>query len=127
MLEKQLQYEEVLQAGLSLSQLAQPQADTIFQQLEQLKQNWAELKAKMNARSEQLASIMLEIHGLQDILKPLSLWLCEADGTMTSAESIPIGNDLKMVDQQLAKHKVCNKECFVKFDLEMDIMTSLEC
>ena len=90
-----------------MHQLAHPRAEPILQgQLQQLEQKWTGLKTKMNSRSEALASNMLEVYGLQDMLDKLSVWVQEAEETLRTAEGTPLGDDLESVEQQLAEHEV---------------------
>ena len=58
------------------------------------------------ARSEALASLLLELHGLQDMLGGLWDWVAGAEATMTGTETTPIGNDMETVEAQLAQHEV---------------------
>lgn len=58
------------------------------------------------ARSEALASALLELHGLQDMLDNLWSWVAGAETTIRETELVPIGNDLETVEQQLAEHEV---------------------
>ena len=58
------------------------------------------------ARSEALASALLELHGLQDMLDNLWSWVMEAETTIKETELVPIGNSLETVEQQLTEHEV---------------------
>lgn len=59
------------------------------------------------ARSEALASALLELHGLQDMLEKLRAWVAEAEEKMSETEAMPISNDMEVLEQQLAAHEVC--------------------
>ena len=59
------------------------------------------------ARSEALASLLLELHGLQDMLEGLWEWVAGAEATMAATEASPVGNDMETVETQLAQHEVC--------------------
>ncbi len=61
----------------------------------------------VGARSEALASSILELHGLQDMLDDLWQWVGETETSMAQSEAEPIGEELAMVEKQLADHKVC--------------------
>ena len=61
------------------------------------------------ARSEALASLLLELHGLQDMLEGLWEWVAGAEATMAATEASPVGNDMETVETQLAQHEVCIK------------------
>ena len=58
------------------------------------------------ARSEALASALLELHGLQDMLEKLRAWVSEAEEKMSQTEAMPISNDMEVLEQQLATHEV---------------------
>ena len=58
------------------------------------------------ARSEALASALLEFHGLQDMLEKLRAWVSEAEERMSQTEAMPISNDMEVLEQQLATHEV---------------------
>ena len=58
------------------------------------------------ARSEALASLLLELHGLQDMLEGLCEWVAGAEATMATTEASPVGNDMETVERQLAEHEV---------------------
>lgn len=60
----------------------------------------------VGARSEGLASALLELHGLQDMLDKLWGWVSEAEATIKETELVPIGNNLEAVEQQLTEHEV---------------------
>ena len=60
----------------------------------------------IGARSEALASALLELHGLQDMLDKLWGWVSEAETTIKETEQVPIGNNLETVEQQLTEHEV---------------------
>ena len=59
------------------------------------------------SRSEALASLLLELYGLQDMLDRLKEWVVGAETTIASTEAIPVGNDMETVDRQLSDHEVC--------------------
>ena len=61
------------------------------------------------SRSEALASLLLELYGLQDMLDRLKEWVVGAETTMSSTEAIPVGNDMETVDRQLSEHEVCER------------------
>ena len=61
----------------------------------------------LGARSEALASLLLELHGLQDMLEGLWEWVAGAEATMAATEASPVGNDMETVETQLAQHEVC--------------------
>ena len=63
------------------------------------------------ARSEALASALLELHGLQDMLDSLWTWVADAERKMSETEVMPIGSDLETVEQQLASHEVKESQC----------------
>ena len=58
------------------------------------------------SRSEALASLLLELHGLQDMLDGLREWVSGAESTMSAAEGCPVGNDMETVERQLSEHEV---------------------
>lgn len=101
-----------MQNGTQLHLLAHPRAEPVLQgQLQQLEQKWNDLRSKINSRSESLASNMLEVHGLHDMLEQLSAWVLLAEESMGGAEGVPVGDDLESVEQQLADHEVWIDEC----------------
>ena len=59
------------------------------------------------SRSEALASLLLELHGLQDMLDGLWEWVSGAETTMANTEASSVGNDLETVEAQLALHEAC--------------------
>ena len=59
------------------------------------------------ARSEALASALLELHGLQDMLDKLRAWVAEAEERMSQTEAMPIPNNIEDLEKQLASHEVC--------------------
>ena len=65
------------------------------------------LSSHAGSRSEALASVLLELHGLQDMLDRLWEWVAGAEATMTDTESTPVGDELITVEDQLAAHEVC--------------------
>ncbi len=65
----------------------------------------------VGARSEDLASSLLELHGLQDMLDDLWQWVGETETSMAQNEAEPIGEELAMVEKQLADHEVCVCVC----------------
>ena len=58
-------------------------------------------------RSEALASALLELHGLQDMLDKLRAWVAEAEERMSQTEAMPIPNNIEDLEKQLASHEVC--------------------
>ena len=58
------------------------------------------------ARSDALASLLLELHGLQDMLGGLWEWVAGAEATMAQTEASSVGNDMETVETQLAQHEV---------------------
>ena len=60
----------------------------------------------VGSRSEALASLLLELHGLQDMLDGLWEWVGGAEATMTTTEASPVGNDMETVELQLSQHEV---------------------
>ena len=65
----------------------------------------------LGARSEALASALLDLHGLQDMLDKLWGWVSEAEATIKETELVPIENNLEAVEQQLTDHEVCMYVC----------------
>ncbi len=65
----------------------------------------------LGSRSEALASALLELHGLQDMLDGLCTWVSEAEGTIKETELVPIANNLEDVEQQLTDHEVLYIVC----------------
>ena len=63
------------------------------------------------ARSEALASALLELHGLQDMLDKLRAWVAEAAEKMSQTEAMPIPNNIEDLEKQLASHEVCARTC----------------
>ena len=59
-------------------------------------------------RSEALASLLLELYGLQDMLEGLCEWVAVAEATMATTEASPVGNDMEIVERQLTEHEVCS-------------------
>ena len=70
-------------------------------------QTYSSLSVHAGARSEALASALLELHGLQDMLEKLRAWVAEAEEKMSETEAMPISNDMDVLEQQLATHEVC--------------------
>lgn len=62
--------------------------------------------SRAGARSEALASTLLELHGLQDMLDKLRAWVAEAEERMSQTEAMPIANNMEDLEQQLASHEV---------------------
>ena len=60
----------------------------------------------VGSRSEALASLLLELHGLQDMLDRLWEWVGGAEATLAATEANPVGNDLDTVERQLSEHEV---------------------
>lgn len=60
----------------------------------------------VGSRSEALASLLLELHGLQDMLDRLWEWVGGAEATLAATEANPVGNDLNTVERQLSEHEV---------------------
>ena len=73
------------------------------------------------ARSEALASLLLELHGLQDMLEGLCEWVAGAEATMATTEALPVGNDMETVEKQLAEHEVCSSPSLRAFFNTMHI------
>ena len=65
----------------------------------------------VGARSEALASALLELHGLQDMLDKLRAWVAEAEEKMSQTEAMPIPNNMEELEKQLAAHEVCVCVC----------------
>ena len=121
-------YEQVLDLGQSLHQLSHPRAEPVlFGQLQQLEQKWKGIKGKMSTRSEALASSLLEVHGLQDMMDELGDWVTGAEGDMAIAEGTPIGDDLESVEQQLNQHEVCDRQTDRQMDRQTDRSTDTRC
>ena len=60
----------------------------------------------IGARSEALASELLEVQGLQNMLDTLMDWVGQAENEMTIAEATLISDDLETLEKQLAEHEV---------------------
>ena len=100
-------YDQIADEGNRLCQLAHPHAQNTLQlQLEQFKRKWTGLRGKISARSEALASNLLELTGLQDMLDEVWQWVNTAEETLGSAEASLIGDDLELVEKQLREHEV---------------------
>lgn len=65
------------------------------------------LGSNVGSRSEALASLLLELHGLQDMLDRLWEWVGGAETTLATSDANPVGNDLDTVERQLSEHEVC--------------------
>lgn len=100
-------YDGVSREGQTLHRLAHPRAEPrLAGQLQQLDQKWKVLKGKIHSRSSALTSALLEVHGLQDSIDELSEWVASAEKDMSSAEGLPIGEDMESVEEQLNEHEV---------------------
>ena len=62
----------------------------------------------VGARGEDLASAMMDLHGLQEALDGLSEWVDEAEAKMTYNEGLLLTNSLDDIEDQLQEHEVTN-------------------
>ncbi len=93
--------------GQNLYRVSHPKAEPVLSgQLQQLQQKWKQLKGKIHSRSEALETSLLEIHGLQDSIDELSIWVVSAEEDLANAEGLPISDEMDSVETQLSYHEV---------------------
>ena len=101
-----------LDCGRQILDQAHSEAIPIVQaKIHELDKKWSKLKTAAGERSEELASALLEMKGLQDMLDKLVAWVDEAEKWMDDKDQEPVEEDLEVIEQQLAEHEVCVCVC----------------
>ena len=100
----------MLEKGEQLLEEAHPDAVPVLQNMIQaLQDEWKELKKMASDRSEELATALLELQGVEDMLAQLWEWVEGARKKLATKQAEPIGDTLEVVEAQLAEHEVkCN-------------------
>lgn len=107
LLAKQPEIDKVLEQGEQILEEAHPDAVPILQNMIQALQDaWKELKKMASDRSEELATALLELQGVEDMLVQLWDWVENARKTLASKQAEPVGETLEEVEAQLAEHEV---------------------
>ena len=103
---KQASYDKFKEESEDLLQRSHPQAvPAIQQKLQYLERKWVGLRGHIGARGEDLASAMMDLHGLQEALDGLSEWVDEAEAKMTYNEGLLLTNSLDDIEDQLQEHE----------------------
>jgi len=68
---------------------------------------WDELCNNCNDRQQRLEEALLQLGQFQLALKELLVWLKQTDKTLDEQLAKPIHGDIKFIEIELAKHKVC--------------------
>ena len=106
-LAKQPEIDKVLEKGEQLLEEAHPDAVPILQNMiQELQDGWKELKKMASDRSEELATALLELQGVEEMLIQLIEWVEGARKTLAGKQAQPIGETLAEVEAQLAEHEV---------------------
>ena len=109
----------MLEKGEQLLEEAHPDAVPVLQNMIQaLQDEWKELKKMASDRSEELATALLEVEGVEEMLAQLWEWVEGARKKLAAKQAEPIGDTLEVVEAQLAEHEVdhyvvlyCNECC----------------
>ena len=105
MSKQQPKYNQILEADSNLHKFQV--GPTLKNQLQQVKEKWPKLKAKMNERSELLANHLMEVIGLQQASEQMTKWIKEAEENFSTS----VADDLETVKKQLSEHKVRMDGC----------------
>ena len=109
---KHADLDSALNCGRQILDLAHQEAVPIVQaKVHELDKKWSKLKTAAGERSEELASALLEMKGLQDVLDKLLAWVDEAEKWMEVKDLEPVEEDLEAIEIQLAEHEVCVCVC----------------
>jgi len=109
----------VLEKGGQLLEEAHPDAVPVLQNMVQaLQDKWKELKKMASDHSEELATALLELEGIEEMFVQLWEWVEDAQKKLAAKQAEPIGDTLEAVEAQLAEHEVdhymvvyCSKLC----------------
>ena len=109
----------MLEKGEQLLEEAHPDAVPVLQNMIQaLQDEWKELKKMTSDRSEELATALLELQGVEEMLVQLWEWVEGARKKLAAKQAEPIGDTLEVVEAQLAEHEVdhyvqlyCSESC----------------
>ncbi|XP_065889965.1 microtubule-actin cross-linking factor 1-like isoform X3 [Dysidea avara] len=106
LLAKQPEIDKVLEKGEQLLEEAHPDAVPVLQNMIQaLQDEWKELKKMTSDRSEELATALLELQGVEEMLVQLWEWVEGARKKLAAKQAEPIGDTLEVVEAQLAEHE----------------------
>ena len=105
---KHAELDAALICGRQILDLAHVEAVPIVQaKVHELDKKWSKLKTAAGERSEELATALLEMKGLQDVLDKLLAWVDEAETWMDTKDLEPVEEELEAIEMQLAEHEVC--------------------
>ena len=108
LLAKQPEIDKVLEKGEQILEEAHPDAVPILQNMiQELQDGWRELKKMASDRSEELATALLELQGVEEMLAQLWEWVEDARKKLATKQAEPVGESLEEVEAQLAEHEVC--------------------
>ena len=108
LLAKQPEIDKVLEKGEQILEEAHPDAVPILQNMiQELQDGWRELKKMASDRSEELATALLELQGVEEMLVQLWDWVEKARKKLATKQAEPVGDTLEEVEIQLAEHEVC--------------------
>lgn len=126
LLSKQPEIDKVLEKGEQILEEAHPDAVPILQNMIQaLQDGWKELKKMTSDRSEELATALLELQGVEEMLVQLWEWVEDARKKLATKQTELIGETLEEVETQLAEHEVTtsiNPTCSYIFRLSTNNM-----
>ena len=104
---KHADLDAALTCGRHILDLAHVEAVPIVQaKVHELDKKWSKLKTAAGERSEELATALLEMKGLQDVLDKLLVWVDEAETWMDTKDLEPVEEELEAIEMQLAEHEV---------------------
>lgn len=123
---KHADLDAALNCGRQILDLAHQEAVPIVQaKVHELDKKWSKLKTAAGERSEELASALLEMKGLQDVLDKLLAWVDEAEKWMEVKDLEPVEEDLEAIEIQLAEHEAFQEE-MANHQPDMDALSKAE-
>ena len=106
-LAKQPNIDKVLEKGEQILEEAHPDAVPILENMiQELQDGWKELKKMSSDHSEELATELLELQGVEEMLGQLWEWVEDVRKKLAAKQAEPVGETLEEVEDQLTEHKV---------------------